>query len=172
MNPQIGAALIAVGGALIGAISVIGGVYLTVRGGRKQKRGELAAAALSDYVKAMARSATVRRLRDHAESLSDGDSKKRIFKEALDIDLEARETAAHAKTMLLAFADSDALSDLASWDTEPVARDSDQQRALLRVVNDIRRQIDTKADTVNESIGLSLMFGQHTSGEHADNPDR
>jgi hypothetical protein len=47
MNPQIGAALIAVGGALIGAIV---GIYMTVRAGRKQKRGELAAAALSDYL--------------------------------------------------------------------------------------------------------------------------
>jgi hypothetical protein len=61
--------------------------------------------------------------------------------------------------MLLAFADSDALRDLASWDKKPIATDPDQQRALLKVVNGIRLQIDTKADTVHEPIGLGLMFG-------------
>jgi hypothetical protein len=82
-----------------------------------------------------------------------------IVKEALDLDLQACEIAAHAKTMLLTFADSDALHDLARWDKKPLAADPDQQRALLKVVDSIRRQIDTKADSVPELVGLGLMFG-------------
>ena len=40
-----------------------------------------------------------------------------------------------------------------------VAADPAQQRALLEVINSIRSQIDTNADTVDDSIGLRLMFG-------------
>jgi hypothetical protein len=82
-----------------------------------------------------------------------------MLREARDLDLQTREAAAHAKTMLLAFADVNALRDFASWDRKPLAADPVQQRALLDVVNSIRRQIDIKADTVHESIGLGLMFG-------------
>ena len=159
MNPQIGAALIAVGGAVISVSGVVVGVLIAAGRTRKQKRGELAAAALSDYVKAAAQSVTVRRLREYAASLSDEDAKEHVMKEALDIDLQTRETAVHAKTMLLAFADSDALRDLTSWDMKPDGEDPDQQRALLKVVNGIRGQIDTKADNVHEPIGLGLVFG-------------
>jgi hypothetical protein len=159
MNPQIGAALIAVGGAVISVGGIVVGVLIAAGRTRKQKRGEMAAAALSDYVKAAAQSATVRALRDHATSLSDEDSKERMFNEALDIELQARAAAVHAKTMLLAFADSDALGDLASWDRKSVGEDPEQQRALLKVVNGIRGQIDTKADNVHEPIGLGLVFG-------------
>jgi hypothetical protein len=72
MNPQIGAALIAVGGAVIGVGGVVVGVLIAAGRTRKQKRGELAASALSDYVKAVAQSATASRLRDDVASLSNG----------------------------------------------------------------------------------------------------
>jgi hypothetical protein len=159
MNPQIGAALIAVGGALIGAIGVIAGVYLTVRGARRQKRGELAAAALSDYMKALAASATASERRIVAGSLPDGDHRRRILEEADRMQRDALEVARHAKTVLLAFADVDALHDLARWDTNATAADPAQQRVLLEVLNSIRRQIDADADPVPESVGLGLMFG-------------
>jgi hypothetical protein len=158
MNPQIGAALIAVGGALIGAIAVIGAVYVTVRAGRKQKRGELAATALSDYMKAVAESATASERRSHAASLPDGDRRQQLVKESEDLQQHALEVARHAKPVLLAFADVNALHDLAAWDRKPVTEDPDQQRALLKVLNGIRLQIDTKAKPVDESIGIGLLF--------------
>lgn len=171
MNPQIGAALIAVGGAVISVGGIVVGVLIAAGRTRKQKRGELAAAAMSDYVKAAAQSVTVRRLHDYAASLSNADAKEHVMKEALDIDLQARAAAVHAKTMLLAFADSDALGDLASWDKNAVGEDPEQQRALLKAVNGIRRQIDTKADNVHEPIGLSLVFGQPDNAKAAGQTD-
>lgn len=158
MNPQIAAALIAVGGAAIGVAGVVVSVFVAADRTRKQKRGELAASAMSDYVKAVAQSVTVRRLREYAASLSDGEGKEQVTKEALNVHLQAQETAVHAKVMLLAFADSEALRCLARWDRNPAAGDPGQQHALREVVDGIRRQIDTKADSVPESIGLGLMF--------------
>jgi len=158
MNPQIGAALIAVGGAVISVGGVVVGVSIAAGRTRKQKRGELAAAALSDYMKALAQSATVSRLYDDTAALS-AQEKKCIDKEALDIERQAHVTGVHAKTMLLAFADSDVLRDLASWDRKANAADHNQQPVLLKVVNGIRRQGDPDADAVPESVGLGLMFG-------------
>lgn len=159
MNPQIGAALIAVGGALIGAIAVIGAVYVTVRAGRKQKRRELTAAALSDYMKAAAESAKASKLRAAAKRSSAVDDAKQLIKDADQMELHALEVLTHAKAVLLAFADQDALHDLARWDRKPDPEDPDQQHVLLKVLNGIRLQIDAKAGTVDESIGLGLMFG-------------
>ena len=159
MNPQIGAALIAVGGALIGAIAVIGAVYVTVRAGRKQKRRELAAAALPDYMKAAAESANAGKLRAVAKRSSDVDDAKQLIKDADQMERHALEMLTHAKAVLLAFADQDALHDLARWDKKPDTEDLDQQHVLLKVLNGVRHQIDTKAGMVDESIGIGLMFG-------------
>jgi hypothetical protein len=159
MNPQIGAALIVVLGTVIGAALVFRGVYVAAGQARSQKRGELAAAALSDYMKAVAESATASQRHTLAESLPDGDRRKKVLEEADDMQRHALEVAAHAKTGLLAFADVDALHDLASWDKQPVTDDRDQQRALLKVLNGIRHQLDTNAGPAHETIGLGLMFG-------------
>jgi len=159
MNPQIGAALIAVGGALIGAIAVIGAVYVTVRAGRKQKRRELAAAALSDYMKGAAELANASKLRATAKRSPDTDDAKQLIKDADQMEGHGLEVVTHAKTVLLAFADLEALHDLARWDRKPDTNDPHQQRALLKVLNGVRHQIDTKAGTVDESIGIGLMFG-------------
>lgn len=159
MNPQIGAALIAVGGALIGAIAVIGAVYVTVRAGRKQKRRELAAAALSDYMKGAAELAKATKLRAAAERSADADDAKQLIKDADQMEGHGLELLTHAKTVLLAFADLDALQDLTRWDRKPDTNDPHQQRVLLKVLNGIRHQIDTKAGRVDESIGLGLLFG-------------
>ncbi|HEV3045983.1 MAG TPA: hypothetical protein VGY13_01355 [Solirubrobacteraceae bacterium] len=159
MNPQIAAALIAVGGAVIGVAGVVGSVLVAAKRTRKQKRGELAASAMSDYVKALAQSAAARGLKKYAASLSNGKDKERIVKEALDVERQSQEIGAHAKAMLLAFADSDTLLSLARWDRNPDADDIGQQPLLLEVINGVRLQIDTDADSVPESIGLGLMFG-------------
>jgi hypothetical protein len=159
MNPQIGAALIVVVGTVIGAAVVFRGVYVAAGQARSQKRGELAAAALSDYIKAAAESANASKLRADAKRSPDMDHAKQLVEDADQMQGHALEVAVHAKTMLLAFADSDALRDLTSWDMKPDGKDRDQQRALLKVVNGIRSQIDTKAGKVDESIGLGLVFG-------------
>jgi asparagine synthetase A len=78
---------------------------------------------MSNYVKAVAQSVTVRRLHEYAASLSDGESKEQVPKEALNVNLQAQETAVHAKVMLLAFADCEALRCLARWDRNPAAGD-------------------------------------------------
>ncbi len=88
MNPQIAAVLIAVGGAAIGVAGVVVSVFVAADRTRKQKRGELAASAMSDYVKAVAQSVTVRRLREYAASLSDGEGKEQVTKERLDIQID------------------------------------------------------------------------------------
>lgn len=159
MDPQIGAALIAVGGAVIGALGFVAAVYATASRTRSQKRGELAASALSDYMHAMAKSVTAHSLHEYASSIPDADRREQVAKEALDTERRARETAAHAKAVLLAFADCAALADFAGWDMNAVGADPDQQRALLRVLNGVRQQIDSSADAIPEQIGLGLMFG-------------
>jgi hypothetical protein len=163
VNPQIGAALIAVGGAVIGACSVVTAVYATAARTRSQKRGELAASALSEYMNAAAKSVTASALRESATSLSDEDRREQVAKKALEAELEAREIGAHAKAVLLATADSSTLADFARWDKNAVGADPDQQRALLMVLNGIRQQVDGAAGIVPEQTGLGLMFGWSNS---------
>ncbi len=103
MNPQIGAALIAVGGAVIGALGVVAAVYVTAARARSQKRGELAASAMSEYMNAAAKSVTAGALREYGSSLSDEGRREQVVKEALDAELEAREIGAHAKAVLPCF---------------------------------------------------------------------
>ncbi|MGO9793519.1 MAG: hypothetical protein ACLP8S_29560 [Solirubrobacteraceae bacterium] len=165
MDPAIGAALIGLGAAAAGVSGIVIGVYLTARRAQDQKRQELVASALSDYMRAAAQSVTALALEEYARSLSDEARRETVAKEALDVRRRALETTAEAKVRLLTFADSDVLESLARWDRDAVAVDPHQQRALLAVVDSVRRQlVGSKAASVPEPDRLGLMFGW--SDEH------
>jgi hypothetical protein len=167
VDPAIGAALIGLGAAAVGVGGIVTGVYLTAGRAQNQRRQQLVATALSDYMSGAARSVTAHNLEEYARSQSDETRREEVVKEALDIRLEAFETAAQAKVRLLAFADPDVVQSLAHWDRNAIAADPDQQRALLAVVDSVRRQlVGTKAASVPESDRLGLMFGWRDEPRH------
>ena len=171
MNPQIGAALIAVGGAVISVGGIVVGVLIAAGRTRKQKRGELAAAAMSDYVKAAAQSVTVRRLHDYAASLSDDDAREHVMKEALRHRPAGASSRRARQDHAPCFRGLGCSGRPCQLGQERGRRRPEQQRALLKAVNGIRRQIDTKADNVHEPIGLSLVFGQPDNAKAAGQTD-
>jgi hypothetical protein len=159
MDPAVGAALIGLAAAVIGVAGIVIGVSLTARGAQEQKRQELVASALSDYMNAAAQSISAHNLRCYAGSPSDETQQEAVVKEALDVRLRAFEIA-QAKVRLLAFADSDVLASLARWDRDAVAAKPEQQRELLAVVDSVRHQlVPPKVASVAEPDRMGLMFG-------------
>lgn len=102
----------------MGVTGIVAGVYITARRTQDQKRQELVASALSDYIMAAAKLVSAHKLNKFAQSLSDETRRHTVEKEALDAYRQSDEIAAQAKVRLLAFADSDVVENLASWDRD------------------------------------------------------